>query len=77
MLIGNNKLVLIDEAQRVAAIGLTVKLLTDAAREVQDPVPWLSPGVHFVGNTMIDTLELLLPRRRHCHRAAPVNVTLA
>jgi len=35
MLIGANKLVLIDEAQRVAAIGLTIKLLTDTAPEVQ------------------------------------------
>ena len=35
MLIGGSKLVLIDEAQRVAAIGLTMKLLTDTAPDVQ------------------------------------------
>ena len=35
MLIGANKLVLIDEAQRVAAIGITIKLLTDTAPDVQ------------------------------------------
>jgi len=35
MLIGNNKLVLIDEAQRVGTIGLTVKLLTDTAPDIQ------------------------------------------
>ena len=33
LLIGANKLVLIDEAQRVAAIGLTIKLLADTALE--------------------------------------------
>jgi predicted AAA+ superfamily ATPase len=35
MLIGNNKLVLIDEAQRVGTIGLTIKLLTDTAPDIQ------------------------------------------
>ena len=35
MLIGNNKLVLIDEAQRVSSIGLTIKLLTDTAPDIQ------------------------------------------
>jgi len=35
MLIGNNKLVLIDEAQRVGTIGLTLKLLTDTAPDIQ------------------------------------------
>jgi len=34
-LIGNNKLVLIDEAQRVKNIGLTLKLITDNFKEVQ------------------------------------------
>ena len=35
MLIGNNRLVLIDEAQRVGTIGLTIKLLTDTAPDIQ------------------------------------------
>jgi len=35
MLIGNNRLVLIDEAQRVGTIGLTIKLLTDTAPDLQ------------------------------------------
>ncbi|MEI6260111.1 MAG: ATP-binding protein [Deltaproteobacteria bacterium] len=35
MMIGNNKLVLIDEAQRVGTIGLTIKLLTDTAPDIQ------------------------------------------
>ena len=35
MMIGNNKLVLIDEAQRVSTIGLTIKLLTDTAPDIQ------------------------------------------
>ncbi len=35
MLIGSNKLVLIDEAQRVGTIGLTIKLLTDTAPDIQ------------------------------------------
>jgi len=35
MLIGNNKPALIDEAQRVGAIGLTIKLLTDTAPDIQ------------------------------------------
>ncbi len=35
MFIGNNRLVLIDEAQRVGAIGLTIKLLTDTAPDIQ------------------------------------------
>ncbi len=34
-LIGNNRLVLIDEAQRIAEIGLTLKLLADTLPEVQ------------------------------------------
>lgn len=34
-LIGDNKLVLIDEAQRVSKIGLTLKLIVDAMPEVQ------------------------------------------
>ena len=34
-LIGNNKLVLIDEAQRVKNIGLTLKLLVDNFKEIQ------------------------------------------
>jgi predicted AAA+ superfamily ATPase len=35
MLTGNNRLVLIDEAQRVGTIGLTIKLLTDTAPDIQ------------------------------------------
>jgi len=35
MIIGNNKLVLIDEAQRVSTIGLAIKLLTDTAPDLQ------------------------------------------
>jgi len=35
MMIGNNRLVLIDEAQRVGTIGLTIKLLTDTAPDIQ------------------------------------------
>ena len=35
MLIGNNQLVLIDEAQRVGTIGLTLKLLIDTAPDIQ------------------------------------------
>lgn len=35
ILIGNNKLVLIDEAQRVSTIGLAIKLLTDTAPGIQ------------------------------------------
>jgi predicted AAA+ superfamily ATPase len=35
MMIGNNKLVLIDEAQRVSTIGLAIKLLTDTAPDIQ------------------------------------------
>src|SRR4030042_2055854 len=35
MLVGNNRLVLIDEAQRVGTIGLTIKLLTDTAPDIQ------------------------------------------
>ena len=35
MLIGNKRLVLIDEAQRVSTIGLTIKLLTDTAPDIQ------------------------------------------
>ena len=35
MLVGGNKLVLIDEAQRVGTIGLTIKLLTDTAPDIQ------------------------------------------
>jgi predicted AAA+ superfamily ATPase len=35
MLIGNNRLVLIDEAQRVGTIGMTTKLLTDTAPDIQ------------------------------------------
>lgn len=35
LLIGHNRLVLIDEAQRVGTIGLTIKLLTDTAPDVQ------------------------------------------
>jgi predicted AAA+ superfamily ATPase len=35
MLIGSNKLVLIDEAQRVGTIGLTIKLLTDTSPDIQ------------------------------------------
>jgi uncharacterized protein len=35
MLIGNNKLVLIDEAQRVGTIGITIKLLIDTAPDIQ------------------------------------------
>ena len=35
MLIGRNRLVLIDEAQRVGTIGLTIKLLTETAPDVQ------------------------------------------
>jgi predicted AAA+ superfamily ATPase len=35
MLIGNNRLVLIDEAQRVGTIGMTIKLLTDTAPDIQ------------------------------------------
>jgi len=35
MLIGNNRLVLIDEAQRVGTIGLAIKLLTDTAPDIQ------------------------------------------
>ncbi|MBN3035971.1 MAG: ATP-binding protein [Bacteroidales bacterium] len=34
-ILGNNKLVLIDEAQRVKNIGLTLKLITDRIKEVQ------------------------------------------
>jgi predicted AAA+ superfamily ATPase len=34
-LIGNNKLVIIDEAQRVKNIGLTLKLITDNYKEIQ------------------------------------------
>ena len=35
MLIGNNRLVLIDEAQRVGTIGLAIKLLTDTVPDIQ------------------------------------------
>jgi predicted AAA+ superfamily ATPase len=35
MLVGKNRLVLIDEAQRVSTIGLTIKLLTDTAPDIQ------------------------------------------
>ena len=34
-LIGNNKIVFIDEAQRIQGIGLTLKLITDNMPEVQ------------------------------------------
>jgi uncharacterized protein len=34
-LIGNNKLVFIDEAQRISTIGLTLKLFTDQIKDVQ------------------------------------------
>ena len=33
--IGNNRLLIIDEAQRIANIGLTIKLITDNIKEVQ------------------------------------------
>jgi predicted AAA+ superfamily ATPase len=35
LLTGNNRLVLIDEAQRVGTIGLAIKLLTDTAPDIQ------------------------------------------
>lgn len=35
MMIGNNKLVLIDEAQRISTIGLAIKLLIDTAPDIQ------------------------------------------
>jgi uncharacterized protein len=35
LLIGNNKLVLIDEAQRIQNIGLTLKMITDRIKDVQ------------------------------------------
>jgi len=34
-IIGNNRLLIIDEAQRIANIGLTIKLITDNIKEVQ------------------------------------------
>lgn len=35
LLIGNNKTVIIDEAQRVAGIGITLKIITDSFKDVQ------------------------------------------
>jgi len=35
MLVGSNRLVLIDEAQRVGTIGITIELLTDTAPDIQ------------------------------------------
>lgn len=35
LLIGNNKTVIVDEAQRVAGIGLTMKIITDNCKDVQ------------------------------------------
>ena len=35
MMIGNHKIIFIDEAQRIENIGLTLKLITDKIKDVQ------------------------------------------